>query len=86
LVDDEGTAAWVPAVIVLGVAALAGAGLAAYRYRKCVQSATVVIPVALAAPLPVLEFDTVGLCLFPPRLQFPATVTFEYQLLPGHSV
>ncbi len=32
------------------------------------------------------KFDATGLCLFPPRLQFPATVTFEYQLLPGQSV
>jgi hypothetical protein len=76
-------------VIVLGVAALAGAGLAAYRYRKCVQSTTASTPAAKSIPAalgPALEFDAAGLCLFPPRLQFPATVTFEYQLLPGHSV
>jgi hypothetical protein len=84
--DDEGAPAWVSAVVVFGVAALAGAAVAVYRYKKCVDSASVVIPVALAAPGFPLEFDAAGLCLFPPRLQFPATVTFEYQLLTGHSV
>jgi hypothetical protein len=81
-----GTPAWEPILIVLGFAVLAGGGFAAYRYRKCVESTTAskpVIPVALGRAL---DFDAAGLCLFPPRLQFPATVTFEYQLLPGHSV
>jgi hypothetical protein len=88
------SAYWVPIVIVLGVAVLAGAAVAGYRYRKCVESEAAGTAAAKAAhvsaPLYALEafpaFDAAGLCLFPPRLQFPATVTFEYQLLPGHSV
>lgn len=84
------SAYWVPIVIVLGVVALAGAALARYRNRKCVESTTAVKAVHVSAPPYALEafpaFDAAGLCLFPPRLQFPATVTFEYHLLPGHSV
>jgi len=89
---DEAIPTWEPVVVALVVVFVVALGFLAYRNRTSIAAIASVTTAAETnaaveeTPAASAPFGVQALCMFPPRLQFPSTVTFEYQLLPGQSI